>query len=59
MAGQASLGAQDIFVARYERDGTLGWVRQFGAGIPAQAPRNDTGYGITVDRSGTLWWSVM
>jgi hypothetical protein len=54
MPGQASRGAQDIFVARYEGGGTLGWVRQFGADIPAQAPRNDSGNGVTVDRRGDL-----
>jgi hypothetical protein len=54
MPGQASRGAQDIFVARYEGGGALGWVRQFGADIPAQAPRNDAGYGIAVDRRGDL-----
>ncbi len=54
MPGEASRGAQDIFVARYESDGTRAWVRQFGADIPAQAPRNDTGYGIAVDRRGDL-----
>lgn len=54
MPGLASRGAQDIFVARYESGGTLGWVRKFGAAIPAQAPRNDTGYGVAVDRRGDL-----
>ncbi|MES2756889.1 MAG: SBBP repeat-containing protein [Pseudomonadota bacterium] len=54
MPGQASLGAQDIFVARYEGGGALGWVRQFGAGIPAQATRNDAGHAVTVDRRGDL-----
>jgi len=55
MAGQASLGARDIFVARYVADGTLDWVRQYGADIPAVGIRNDNGLGIALDAVGDLF----
>jgi hypothetical protein len=54
MPGQQSYGAQDIFAARYNSDGSLAWVRQFGAGIPALGTRNDAGRGIALDRKGDL-----
>lgn len=54
MPGQASHGAQDIIAARYDGDGALAWVRQFGAGIPALGTRNDAGRGVALDRKGDL-----
>lgn len=54
MPGEASRGARDIFAARYEGDGALGWVRQFGADIPALGTRNDAGHGVALDRKGDV-----
>jgi hypothetical protein len=55
MPGDASRGAQDIFVARYASSGARTWVRQFGADIPASGTRDDAGYGITLDGAGDLF----
>lgn len=54
MPGQQSHGAQDMFVARYNGDGELAWVRQFGADIPARGTRNDAARGVALDRKGDV-----
>jgi hypothetical protein len=48
MPGQASNGAEDIFIARYESNGNRTWVKQLGADIPATGARNDHGRAITI-----------
>ncbi len=45
-AGQASSGAQDVFIARYDTNGAQVWVKQFGT------PGLDVGTDIASDGSG-------
>jgi hypothetical protein len=46
LPGQASAGARDVFVRRYDTAGKHKWTRQFGTG------GWDEGYGLAVDASG-------
>ncbi len=58
MPGETSKGAEDMFAARYEGDGTRTWVRQFGAGLPAggsSLAQYDIGFGIAMDPNGDLF----
>lgn len=55
MPGDASRGAEDLFVARYAADGSRSWVRQHGSDIPAFGTRNDRAFGITRDANGDLF----
>ena len=55
LPGQASRGAEDMFVARYGSNGTRNWVSQRGSGLPAGAAQNDRAYGITIDPGGDLF----
>ncbi len=46
----ATLGSiNDMFVAKYQPDGTLQWIKQ------VNATRSASGYGITSDRSGAIY----
>lgn len=53
MPGTTSKGGQDIFVARYEGNGTRSWVQQFGGALGSSI--TDAGYGITLDPSGNVF----
>ena len=55
MPSETSKGNRDLFVARYKADGAREWLRQFGADIPAQGARNDTGRGIALDAVGDVF----
>jgi hypothetical protein len=55
MPGQASRGAEDLFVARYGSNGTRNWVSQRGSGLPAAGVPNDRAYGIALDPAGDLF----
>jgi|JI10StandDraft_1071094.scaffolds.fasta_scaffold288263_2 hypothetical protein len=44
-----SAGRDDVYVARFERDGTLAWVRTIGGAA------GDLAYGIAVDDDGTSY----
>jgi alpha-tubulin suppressor-like RCC1 family protein len=45
----ASAGGQDAFIARYDAQGTLQWVRQFGTS------KNDQARGVAVDAEGSIY----
>ena len=45
----ASIGESDIFIAKYDTDGNVLWVRQSGGSMA------DLGYGIAVDLSGNVY----
>jgi len=47
--GNTSAGGNDIFVAKYDADGTRQWTELLGTSD------EDTGYGITVDSSGNVF----
>jgi hypothetical protein len=47
--GGASAGGRDLFVARYERDGTQAWIRQRGSA------GTDLAHDATVDDAGEVW----
>jgi len=57
--GAVSKGAYDMFVARFEFDGTGAWVRQFGASLPSTSSGTDNlwdhAYAITTDPAGDLF----
>lgn len=55
MPGDTSKGAQDIFVARYEGNGTRSWVKQFGGALATASTQPDAGYGITLDGAGDVF----
>lgn len=55
MPGEASKGARDVFVARYEGDGSRTWVRQLGSGFPAEVVMNDEAFGIALDPNGDVF----
>jgi len=55
LPGQASHGAEDMFVARYGSNGARNWVSQRGSGLPAGAVQNDRAYGIAMDPGGDLF----
>ena len=57
MPGEQSKGAEDVFVARYEADGTRTWVRQLGSSLPATTggAQNDRAFGIALDLHGDLF----
>ena len=57
MPGEASKGAEDAFIARYEADGTRTWVRQFGSSVPASRSTalNDRAFGIALDLHGDVF----
>lgn len=55
MPGATSKGLQDIFVARYEGNGTRTWVQQFGGALATGSTHPDAGYGITLDPSGNVF----
>jgi photosystem II stability/assembly factor-like uncharacterized protein len=45
-AGQSSAGGNDVFLSKYDADGTAVWTRQFGSSA------SDTAYGVSADSSG-------
>ena len=47
--GNANAGGLDLFVARYEVDGTRSWIHQRGTAT------DDAAQDITIDRAGDLW----
>ncbi|MEJ2668119.1 MAG: SBBP repeat-containing protein [Deinococcales bacterium] len=49
MPGQASAGLSDAFVAKYDVQGTLLWVRQFGTSAA------DEGHGVAADGVGNVF----
>ncbi len=57
MPGEQSKGAEDVFVARYEADGTRTWVRQLGSSLPATTggAQNERAFGIALDLHGDLF----
>lgn len=48
---QTSAGGRDAFIARYNTDGTLGWVKQFGTSSL------DEGQGIAIAPNGSIYVS--
>lgn len=46
--GQAYLGVQDVFVRKYDADGTLLWTRQFGT------VADETPYAVSADAEGAV-----
>ena len=44
-----SLGGQDIFIAKYDKDGIIQWVRSAGG-----TSSGDAGYGLTIDNTGDI-----
>ena len=59
MPGATSKGFYDMFVARFESEGTRTWVRQFGASLPSTSSGSgnlwDHAYEITMDPAGDLF----
>lgn len=47
-SGQTNAGSSDVFVARYDTNGVLGWLRQFGTGA------DDRVSGLAIDRDGNI-----
>jgi hypothetical protein len=47
--GGANAGGRDLFVARYDRDGTQAWIRQRGSA------GTDLAHDATVDATGEVW----
>jgi hypothetical protein len=47
--GNASAGAEDIFVVKYDSDGNRQWTRQLGTGA------TDIAYGVTADSNGNVY----
>ncbi|MDD3497921.1 MAG: Ig-like domain-containing protein [Candidatus Moranbacteria bacterium] len=44
-----SVGDEDIFITKYNSDGSYGWTRTFGG------TNDDRGYGISIDSSGSVF----
>lgn len=59
MPAATSYGAYDVFVARFESDGTRSWVKQFGSSPPSTSSGVDNlwdqAFGITIGPSGDLF----
>lgn len=59
MPGTTAKGARDLFVARYEGDGTRGWLQQYGASPPSTASGSnnlwDQAFGIARNAAGDLF----
>jgi hypothetical protein len=49
--GEPHLGSYDLFVSKYDVEGTFLWTRQFGT------TKRDAGYGLSVDLSGDVYVS--
>jgi len=49
MPGQTQVGGSDVFVCRYESDGNLIWIRQFGTALP------DDARAVSVDPDGNAY----
>src|SRR6185295_8774289 len=47
----ASFIGGDVFVTRFNSDGTYGWTQTFGGGFPQTGGAPKNGYGITVSGS--------
>lgn len=59
MPTETSKGAYDVFVARFESDGTINWIRQFGSSPPSNSSGTDNlwdhAFAITMDLNGDLF----
>ena len=57
--GQTSLGALDVFVARYDFSGALLWVRQLGSSPPSNASGSsnlsEQAFGLARNSAGVLF----
>jgi Beta-propeller repeat len=51
LPGNAQSGGGDLYVAKYDTNGTRAWVKQFGS------PQTDTGTDIAVDFGGSIYVS--
>ncbi len=59
MPDEASKGAYDMFVARFEGHGARTWIRQFGADVPSNSSGTDNqwdhAFAIAMDPAGDLF----
>ena len=59
MPGETSKGGYDMFIARYESDGSRSWITQLGASLPSTSSGTDNlwdhAFAITMDRNGDLF----